>query len=436
MAWFSIKGYLPRSLYGRAALILLVPIVSLQLVVSFAFIQRLYEDVTQQMTRNIVIEIELLRNAVEESENPEDALQTLATQLNLDAGLMDRNLEDRRLIYDLSGRVIIETLREKFPELIGIDLRENDKIVSLALPTRRGIVDLSFSRRRVSASNPHQLLVLMVFTAILMTLIAYLFLRNQLRPIRRLARAAEAFGKGRVEPYYPGGAVEVRAAGNAFLNMRARIERHIEQRTLMLSGVSHDLRTPLTRMKLGLSMQDDTREIEALRRDVTEMEQLISAFLDFSKEDSVEDLKKTDLSRFVVDIVQDTQRSGTQVETGDMPATPVSLKIRPMSIRRALENLIGNAVRYGNCALVSIDVLETAVRLRVEDDGPGIAPEFRDEALKPFARLDKARNQNEGSGVGLGLAIAADIVRAHGGTLRLGESEPLGGLSAQIVLPR
>lgn len=436
MSWFSIKRYLPRSLYGRAALILLVPIVTVQLVVSFGFIQRLYEDVTQQMTDNLAIEINFLIQAVEQSSDPAAELAKTAEALQINAELDGQEVRNRRMFYDLSGRIITRTLEARFPSLIGVDLRDNDKLVLLAMQTDAGILEMSFPRRRVSASNPHQLLVLMVLTGILMTLIAYLFLRNQLRPIRRLARAAEAFGKGRVEPYYPGGAVEVRSAGNAFLNMRARIERHIEQRTLMLSGVSHDLRTPLTRLKLGLSLQEDTKDIEALRGDVLEMEQLITAFLDFAKEESGEELARTDIMRFVVDVVQDAQRSGTKVQTTVMPKSKVHVKIRPMSIRRALENLIGNAVRYGTRAEVSLHVLETAIRITVEDDGPGIRPELREEALKPFARLDAARNQNEGSGVGLGLAIAADIVRSHGGTLRLGESETLGGLSADIVLPR
>ncbi len=436
MSWFSIKRYLPRSLYGRAALILLVPIVTVQLVVSFGFIQRLYEDVTQQMTENLAIEIKFLIQAVEQADDPEAELLKTANALQIDAALGGRDVRNRRLFYDLSGRIITQTLAARFPNLAGVDLRDNDKVVLLSMQTQAGPLELSFPRRRVSASNPHQLLVLMVLTGIFMTLIAYLFLRNQLRPIRRLARAAEAFGKGRVEPYSPGGAVEVRSAGNAFLNMRGRIERHMEQRTLMLSGVSHDLRTPLTRLKLGLSMQEDTKDIQALRGDVLEMEQLITAFLDFAKEESSEELARTDITRFVVEVVQDAQRSGRQVQTTQMPKNNVQVKIRPMSIRRALENLIGNGVRYGKRAEVSLHVLEKAIRITVEDDGPGISPELRDEALKPFARLDAARNQNEGSGVGLGLAIAADIVRSHGGTLRLGESEALGGLAADIVLPR
>ncbi|NNK77776.1 MAG: HAMP domain-containing protein [Litoreibacter sp.] len=438
MTWFSIKRYLPRSLYGRAALILLVPIITIQLVVSFAFIQRLYEDVTVQMTQNIAIEIDLLVSTLETAADDETAVAMLgerASALGMEAVWPGQAVVDQRIFYDLSGRVVQQILSDRFSGLAGVDLRTNDKLVQLAIETARGPLELTFPRSRVSASNPHQLLVLMVFTAVLMTLIAYLFLRNQLRPIRRLARAAEAFGRGRVEPYAPSGAIEVRSAGNTFLNMRARIERHIEQRTLMLSGVSHDLRTPLTRLKLGLSMQEPSLEVDALLKDVGEMERLIDAFLDFARAEAVEELAETDLVELVDAIVKNAVRSGKDVEIGSLPKEPVQLKLRPLSIHRAVENLIGNAVRYGSRARVSITVLETALRVSVEDDGPGIRPDLREEALKPFARLDAARNQNEGSGLGLGLAIAADIVRSHGGSLRLGDSADLGGLSAEIVLP-
>jgi two-component system osmolarity sensor histidine kinase EnvZ len=437
MARFSIKRYLPRSLYGRAALILLVPIITIQMVVSFAFIQRLYEDVTLQMTRNIAIEMQLLVDTIEDaggSDQVAPALAQMSDALAMQTIWPGRVIEDRRRFYDLSGRVVRDTLGAKF-DVLGIDFIDNRKAVSVALQTQQGILDVTFARSRVSASNPHQLLVLMVLTAILMTLIAYIFLRNQLRPIRRLARAAEAFGKGESSSYHPAGATEVRSAGTAFLNMRARIERQIEQRTMMLSGVSHDLRTPLTRLKLGLSMQEDSSETRALVSDVDEMERLIEAFLDFARADAIEEMERTDLTALIRDIVAKAKRAGKPVELGVMPDSEVALKLRPMAMARAIENLINNAVRYGSRAQVSLHLLEKALRISVEDDGPGIPADQREEAMKPFSRLDAARNQNEGSGVGLGLAIAADVARSHGGAVRLGDSEELGGLSAQVVLP-
>ncbi|EPX79182.1 ATP-binding protein [Litoreibacter arenae] len=439
MTRFSIKRYLPRSLYGRAALILLVPIVTIQLVVSFAFIQRLYEGVTAQMTQNISVELELLLDIVEDA--PDVALAgeqvtAAAEALQMDVVFPGTVVAERRRIWDLSGRAIRNTLAQQFDELRAVDMVSLDKTVQASLDTSKGVLDVSFARRRVAATNPHQLLVLMLFTAILMTIISYLFLRNQLRPIRRLARAAEAFGKGRHEPYYPSGASEVRSAGAAFLNMRARIERQIEQRTLMLSGVSHDLRTPLTRLKLGLSMQPETEETKALIGDVDDMERLIEAFLDFAKADALEELERTDPVAMVSEVVANAQRAGRRVELVTDAATAISMKIRPLSVRRAVENLINNAVRYGTRARVEVAVLETALRISVEDDGPGIPEAQREQAVKAFSRLDASRNQNAGSGVGLGLAIAADVARSHGGSLRLGDSETLGGLKAELILPR
>ena len=278
-------------------------------------------------------------------------------------------------------------------------------------------------------------IVLMVFLGVVMTLIAYIYLRNQLRPITRLAHAAEEFGKGHVVPYAPAGAIEVRSAGRAFLDMRARIERQAAARQIMLSGISHDLRTPLTRLRLGLGLMDD-EEAAPLIRDVDEMNALLDAFLEYARGDALDETAPTDLPRLLELIVEDAGRSGQAVRLRpmDVPDAPVSL--RPMAIRRAVENLLGNALRYGTRAEIGLTVSDRTIRVSVEDDGPGIPPDRREEALRPFVRLDPARNQDRGSGVGLGLAIVSDIARAHGGQLRLGESAALGGLMAELVLPR
>jgi two-component system osmolarity sensor histidine kinase EnvZ len=284
-------------------------------------------------------------------------------------------------------------------------------------------------RQRVSASNPHQLLVLMIGTGILMTLIAFLFLRNQLRPIKRLARAAEAFGRGQSVPFKPTGAIEVRAAGNAFLNMRARIDRHIEQRTLMLLGVSHDIRTPLTRLKLGLSMLDQTEDTEALQQDVTDMERMLDSFLEFARAERVEDPTITDPATLVTDLAHRMQVDVGRVDQG--PPVP----LRALGVARALQNLVSNAQSYGTNCRISLERSAKTLRFSVEDDGPGIPADKRDVAMQPFSRLDESRNLSNAPGVGLGLAIATDIARAHGGTLRLGESTDMGGLRADVILP-
>jgi len=439
MGWDWIKRGLPRGLYGRAALILIVPIVTLQLVVSIAFLQRHFEDVTWQLTTALGYDLNVIADRLREGG------VTDASPLAQGLGMIARTerVPDwserppvRRRWYDFSGRVVVSTLNAMVPEVVWIDLAENDRRVFLGLDVgqeQRMVVELD--RRRVSASNPHQLFVLMIFTGILMTAVAYIFLRNQLRPIRRLARAAEAFGKGRVEPYKPSGALEVRAAGRAFLDMRARIDRQIDQRTMMLSGVSHDLRTPLTRMKLSLSMMEDAPDTADLRRDVDEMEALLTTFLDFARSDALDDPEPADVLQIARDAAGDAARLGGEVSL-NLPADAPEIALRPQAVRRALTNLLTNALRYGTRARVSVTVLDRALRFTVEDDGPGIAPEDRAEAIRPFARLDRARNQDRGSGVGLGLAIANDIARGHGGTMRLSDSEDLGGLRVDLVLAR
>jgi two-component system, OmpR family, osmolarity sensor histidine kinase EnvZ len=429
-----LKVLWPRGLYGRAALILVVPVIAIQLVVSTAFIQRHYEDVTRQMVAGVRAEVELV---LQEAARDPDAAKRLAQGLNFGMDLPAAAPEpsgDAHDWQDVSGSFVITALRDALPGVRVVDLATNRREVRLWLDAGAGPVSFVIERRRVSASNPHQLLVIMIATSILMTFIAYIFLRNQLRPITRLASAAEAFGKGQTVDYRARGAQEVRAAGMAFLDMRNRIERQIEQRTMMLSGVSHDLRTPLTRLKLGLSMLPEDADTRALGRDVTDMERLVDEFLAFARGDAMEEAVETDPVALVARVVADAKRAGQTVTQGQMEGQGPVL-MRPMAVRRALDNLIGNAVRHGTRAEIGLVLSDRAVRLTVDDDGPGLPKDRRDEAMQPFARLDTARDPNRGGGVGLGLAIAADVARSHGGALRLGDS-PLGGLRAELVLAR
>lgn len=435
-----LKRSMPRGLYGRAALILILPILVLVVVVSLVFFQRHFEDVTQQLTRGIVLE---LREVVEQLETEADltsgliAVAPLADTLvmKVEAAAEPRS-GDSRVFYDASGRMVIDTLRDGLHGIRAVDLRTSSRKVFVQLETRHGPIDVTINRTRASASNPHQLMVLMLTIAALMTGIAYLYLRNQLRPITRLAEAAEAFGKGRVVRYKPSGALEVRAAGRAFLDMRARIDRHIEQRTLMLSGVSHDLRTPLTRMKLALSMMPPGPDVDDMTRDVEEMQHLISAFLDFARSDKLDDPQPLVPAELAERVAENARRAGGDVrlELGEGTDDPVIL--RRQAVERAVGNLLGNALRYGKHARLTVSRTGRTIVFGVEDDGPGIPPDRREEAMQPFSRLDLARNQDRGSGVGLGLAIARDIARQHGGTLRLGDSAELGGLKAELVLAR
>lgn len=431
MAIGSIKSYLPRGLYGRAALILLLPIISLQILVSVVFIQRHYDGVTRRMTQSVSGEITLIL----ESPTVQQAALAEALGFTLLSSEAPPEADDYGFL-DFSGRAMIATLRTDFDDLRAVDLSDDTEV--MVWFDRSGVNGISFPRWRVTASNPHQLIVIMMVMGTFLTFVAYSFLRNQLRPIKRLAHASSEYGKGRIVPYSPGGANEVRAAGTAFLDMRARIERQTQSRTMMLSGISHDLRTPLTRLRLGLSMVDDA-EAEPMVRDVEDMERLIEAFLEYGRADAGDAAEQVDVVDLVTRVVDDAQRGGQNVSL--LPIDPmlndVAVPLRPLAVRRALDNLIGNALRYGGTqAQVSVALTDRTLRITVEDDGPGIPADKREEAMRPFTRLDPARNQNKGTGVGLGLAIVADIARLHGGVLRLSDSAVLGGLRADIVMAR
>ena len=422
-----LKQYMPRSLYGRAAMILLLPVVVLQLVVTVVFMQRHFEGVTMQMSTTVAREVELVLSGV-----PETTLDVLDIRVS-DVARDVLAEPNTRLWYDFSGVIITRNLNKILPQIKVIDLY-NDDVVRLVADVDGQAKEVIFDRSRISAAKPHQLFVNMMFYGFLFTLIALIYLRNQLRPIKRLATAAEAFGRGRNMPFSPAGATEVRSAGTAFVDMRNRIERQIETRTLMLSGVSHDLRTPLTRMRLALAMLDDD-EREPLEQDVDEMQGMIDAFLEFSKGGQAMEPESVVVQTWIEQVVADCARVGRDVSLVHSEGEG-TVMLRLGGMRRALDNLIGNAVRYGSRAEVSMVLTDKFLRLRVEDDGPGIPENRRAEAQRPFTRLDPSRNQDKGGSVGLGLAIATDIARAHGGVLRLGESERLGGLRADIVIAR
>ncbi len=435
----SLKPLLPRSLFGRAALILVVPIVTIQLIVSIAFIQRHFEGVTRQLVQGVLIELALLREAADAAPDAAAAMAAAAPmaasfQMALTLPAAGFAPADRKNWFDLTGAAVTQALRQGLPDLLSVDLAAVNGRVLLAEATRHGPMLVALNRSRVSASNPHQLLVIMILASILMTLIAYAFLRNQLRPIKKLAEAAEAFGKGEAVPYRPRGALEVRAAGAAFLDMRARIERALETRTLMLSGISHDLRTPMTRLRLGLSMLPEDEDTVALQSDVAEMERLVDDFLAFVRGDALEEPVQADPMQIARQIVDNVARSGRNIVLLRVPDRPVTLRMRPQAVQRAVENLVTNALRHAGTVTLSLLLTDRSLRFVVEDDGPGIPENQREAAMAPFARLDSARDPNRGGGVGLGLSIAADVARSHGGRLMLGRSDALGGLRAELHL--
>ena len=425
-----LKPFAPRTLYGRAAAILLLPMLTLQLAVAAVFVQRHFEDVTAQMTNNLLLEVELVLRALERQ--PFDEVQQgVAEELKIELRSWDGVPSGNRMVfYDISGRTILPLMRSRLDGLLEIDLSDLD-FVLLGLISPKGLVQLKLERDRVSASNPHQVLVLMVFTGIFMTLIAYVFLRNQLRPIKRLSVASAAFGRGQRVELTPRGALEVRAAGQAFLDMRDRIERQIEQRTMMLSGVSHDLRTPITRLQLALELMEGP-EVEDLKKDVAAMQMMVDSFLNYARDLAADPVEDVDL----VALCAQLAARMTPPAGFELFGAPRLCALRPVPIGRAIENLLVNAGRYGSQIILALHFEETGLRISVHDDGPGVPAAQRATAAKPFVRLEAARGQNQGGGVGLGLAIAADVARSHGGRLVLGASAELGGLLAEIRLPQ
>ena len=396
-------------------------------------IKRHFEGVTEQMTGTVASQIKLIASTVEAADI--DAAIELSEALDMKLLAIESDssigLNSKRF-YDVSGIVVIRELY-KLKWVQNVDLLDDD-YVTVTLRLADTIFQLQFDRARVSASNPHQLIVNMVVFGAFFSLIAFMYLRNQLRPITRLAAAAEAFGRGQTVPYTASGAIEVKAAGNAFLEMRNRIERHIEQRTMILSGVSHDLRTPLTRLKLGISLLDSDDK-EPLERDLEEMGLMLDEFLTFAK---AQDNEKSNFELLTVSSILDSLRTDYQRSNAKLHVanniTAGSYLMRPSLIRRALDNIIGNALRYGTLANLKVTIDNEHINFIVEDDGPGIPTEMRPEALKPFSRLDPARNQDKGMGVGLGLPIASDIAQAHGGSLTLLKSDKYGGLRAEFKI--
>ncbi|MEM0976670.1 MAG: ATP-binding protein [Pseudomonadota bacterium] len=438
----NLRQYLPKSLFGRALLILVFPIVLIQFTVGGIFADRIFKEMTGIMSENYV---RVINQVVTDFSSAEDRAISVerAEALGLTivdvSGLPNRDLRERGF-FDLSGLYIERSLSQKVDGLKAIELDRGSPFgIYLWIEQNDRIIMVSFSRRFVSARNPHQLPVIMVFTSLLLTAVAVFFLRNQITPIQNLAEAADAFGQGRSIPLRPRGATEVRRATGAFLGMRSRIERHIDQRTLMLSGVSHDLRTPLTRLKLGVSMLDDAgADKDALRSDITDMENIIDEFLTFAGEDQDEGWDSMSPADFIEDVLARCRRSTKEDQTITFEtelSRGAMVEWRSTAIQRAIENLVENALRYGQTVSVRLDQVGDSLRIAIEDDGPGIAPEDREKSTNAFVRLDTARNQNKGAGTGLGLAIAQDILRAHGGTLRLDQSAALGGLSVILILP-
>lgn len=435
-----IKKFLPRTLFGRSLLILVMPILLTQVITTYIFFDRHWERMTGRLAYAVAGEAAIIADQVEQASDPEDIARIgyyFGHRLDLRVSFQaDAQLQSQNQTRESWGSVVAKTLSEAIEEQIRrpydirIDVKE--KWVEIALQLENGVLLVATPQRRLFSSSAYIFLLWMIGTSVVLLAISVLFMRNQIRPIRRLAIAAERFGKGRDVPFFKvEGAREVRQAANAFLKMRERIDRQIQQRTAMLAGVSHDLRTPLTRMKLQMEMLGEGQDVQDLKGDIADMERMIAAYLDFTRGEGEETPQRLNIGDVLERVISASKREGAKVSLN--AGEDLFLMLRPVAFERCLSNLIGNAAKYAGECWVSAQRKEEHIEILVEDGGPGIPLELREDVFKPFFRGEDSRNQKTG-GVGLGLPIAQDIILSHGGQIWL-ENSPQGGLRVRIDLP-
>jgi two-component system osmolarity sensor histidine kinase EnvZ len=433
---------MPKGLYARALIIIIAPIVLLESVVAFSFMERHWQSVTRRLSEATARDIAALIDVYESYGINDDyarLIEMARERLGLSMQIMppgELPTTQPKPFFALLDRTLSNEIRKHVTRPFWIDTVGRSRHVEIRVKHNNAILRFIATRSQTYASNSHIFLIWMVGTSVVLLTVAILFMRNQIRPILRLVEAADAFGKGRRVPddCRPRGAREVRQAAQAFIEMRERITQHVDQRTAMLAGVSHDLRTVLTRFKLELAFLGDTPESRALKADVNEMQHMLEDYLAFAKGDGGEAAEPTNVSELLEEVHDDAQHFGKPIELR-LRRRPhdLVLPLKRNAFKRAITNLVSNAARFGDQIVIRAGTDRQWLRIEVDDDGPGIPPEERDNVFRPFYRLDHARNQDEGNS-GLGLAIARDIAKSHGGDVALGESS-MGGLRAIIRVP-
>lgn len=435
----SLKKILPRSLFGRSLLILIIPVLLIQVVTTYFFFQRNWIKMTDRLAYAVAGEIAIMADNIEQGMT-QDALRRQAAYAVRELDLLVSFQKDE-VFTDTAPPVyksfVAQSLHDALddqvhrPHNIRVDLEE--RWIDVTLKLDGGVLHVSVPQRRLYSTTSYIFLLWMLGSSLVLLAVAIMFMRNQIRPIRRLAVAAERIGKGLDIPsgFKPEGAREVRQASSAFIEMHERIRRQIQQRTAMLAGVSHDLRTPLTRMKLQVAMLGNTSDAAALKKDIEDMERMVNAYLDFARGQGSEVSVRTDLKGMIERIAANARRQGITVETNIEPV--LSAQLRPIAFERCINNLIGNARKYAGSIWIAAHKTSDTVLITVDDNGPGIPESQYEEVFKPFVRGEPSRNPETG-GVGLGLPIVQDIVTGHGGKVWLGKS-PHGGLRASIEMP-
>lgn len=432
-----LKNIYPRSLMGRALLIVVTPLIILQVVSAYIFYESHWDQVSKRLALGVAGDITLLTDLLRRFPDSNDRawlIEAAARDMEIYARLESEAILDSTV----SGQTSIEgelrraLLSKELGKPFRVDSRSESGEIVVFIQVPEGVLEVTTPLARLFSKTTYVFILFTIGTSLILLGVATMFMRAQVRPVLRLARAAEAFGKGReVDTFRPQGAREVRRAAHAFIAMKTRIQRQIFQRTTMLAGVSHDLRTPLTRMRLGLEMIPEDDAIRALKDDVIEMEQMLNAYLAFARGEGTEKPEPRDIAELVDDVVRQTRRSGAAIaycSRGNL-----TIPVRPNGFLRCMTNLLENAARYGSRVEVKASRRSGAIEILIDDDGPGIPADQREDVFKPFFRAEGSRNPETG-GVGLGMTIARDLARSHGGEIFLADS-PLGGLRVRVRLP-
>jgi two-component system, OmpR family, osmolarity sensor histidine kinase EnvZ len=434
----AFSRYVPTRLYARSLIIVIAPMILLQSVIAFVFMERHWQTVTLRLSAAVTRDIAAVIDMIETfppGENYAEVIRIAQERLALRIDILPPEPlppPGPKPFFGILDEFLGAEINRQIARPFWLDTVGDSNIVEIRIQLENNVLRVFARRSQTYASNTHIFLLWMVGTSLVLLAIAIAFLRNQIRPIMQLAEAAESFGKGRPTPdFRPRGADEVRRAGVAFLQMRERIERQIEQRTAMLTGVSHDLRTILTRFKLQLALGEKKLDKDALNQDIQDMQSMLEGYLSFAKGEAMEDTGLFDLGAYLGKLAEEARLRKKALKS-NLAGSP-EVHVRPSAFARLLDNVVGNAFRYANSVSIQAVHKRGLLVITVDDNGPGIPANRREDVFKPFVRLDTARNQ-DASGTGLGLSIARDIARSHGGDITL-EDSPQGGLRAVVRVP-
>ena len=438
----SVKKLLPRSLFYRSLLILTLPIILTLSISTYIFFDRHWERMAGRLATGVAGEAAFISAYMSQGidQNDLDRLSYNSLkhmQLNVQFipdGIITKTTREYFWRGNIIKDILHQELTDKLDKPFKINVDTQEKWIQIHIELNDGLLIITSPERRLFSSSGYVFLLWMMGISTILMVVAILFMRNQIKPIKKLAIVAERFGKGRDVPFFkPEGAREVRQAARAFIGMRARMDKQIHQRTLMLAGVSHDLRTPLTRMKLQAEMIEEEEERDALKSDIAEMERMIKAYLEFTKGEGDEKSERTDLKNLMKRLEKSFIRLGVDISL-NFEGDNFDLYLRPVAFERCLNNILSNAQKFAQKIIVTVIQKDENIIIHVEDDGVGIDPHFYEDVFKPFYREEKSRNLKTG-GVGLGLPIAQDIILAHGGQIELNRSKKLGGLEVIITMP-